>query len=92
LAVLIQSAEVTVFKGRRFWLAQDLFCAMVLEMNEGLEARKAQRLLWAVVTGFVLLNAVIVYFALRPGGNSPEESSELRATTNVLQSVGTNRP
>jgi len=65
---------------------------MVLEMNEGLEARKAQRLLWAVVTGFVLLNAVIVYFALRPGGNSAEGSSELRATTNVLQSVGTNRP
>jgi len=65
---------------------------MAREMDNTLETRKAQRLLWAVVVGFVLLNAVIVYLALRPGGESGEGNRELPASTNALESPGTNRP
>lgn len=81
-----------MFKGREFVPAQDRLDAVTSEINNLIEARRAQRLLWAVVAGFILLNAVIVYFALRPGMDSAEGNSELPATTNVLQSASTNHP
>ncbi|MDH7503297.1 MAG: hypothetical protein QHJ82_11395, partial [Verrucomicrobiota bacterium] len=80
------------FKVCEFCFSRALFESMVWEMNDGLEARKAQRLLWAVVVGFILLNAFIVYFAFRPGVKSAEGNRELPAATNVLESAGTNRP
>lgn len=59
-------------------------------MNVDPAARRARRLLWTVVACIIVLNAIVVYFALHRRAHSAEENREVPAATDAFEPGRTN--